>query len=129
MSETALGVFGLEVKLPEAQVRITDSWRLRPAITRRLMPVSDHTFIQLMRLGDTLWFSTPCDFSGELALDLKGMVERRGLRAIVTSFNGDYVGYVVPLQYYHLSGYEPRLMSFYGPYVSVFLTDLMRRMA
>ncbi|MBI3852290.1 MAG: neutral/alkaline non-lysosomal ceramidase N-terminal domain-containing protein [Verrucomicrobia bacterium] len=127
--DTSLGIFGLELQLPEAQVRLTDGWRLRPAITRRLMPVSDHTFIQTVRLGDTLWFSTPCDFSGELALDLKGMMERHGLHAVVTSFNGDYIGYVVPLQYYHYPGYEPRLMSFYGPYVSVYLMDWMRRMA
>ncbi len=128
-SETTLGVLGLELQLPEAQVRITDGWRLRPAITRQLMPVSDRTFLQTVRLGDTLWFSTPCDFSGELALDLKAMVERRGLHAVVTSFNGDYIGYVVPLHYYHYPGYEPRIMSFYGPYVSVYLMDWMRRMA
>jgi len=129
VSETTLGILGLELKLPEAQVRLTDGWRLRPAITRQLMPVSDHTFIQVVRLGDTLWFSTPCDFSGELALDLKALVERNGLRAVVTSFNGDYIGYVVPLHYYHYPGYEPHIMSFYGPYVSVYLMDWMRRMA
>jgi len=31
------------------------------------------------------------------------------------SFNGDYVGYVIPTKYYALDGYEPRTMSFFGP--------------
>ena len=68
-----------------------------------------------MRLGDGLWLSTPCDFSGELALDVKALARERGLAAAVTSFNGDYVGYVIPARYYTLDGYEPRTMSFFGP--------------
>jgi hypothetical protein len=45
-----------------------------------------------------------------------------------TSFNGDYIGYVIPLKYYHLNGYEPRTMSFFGPNVPDFFVDLIRTM-
>jgi hypothetical protein len=48
---------------------------------------------------------------------------------VLTSFNGDYIGYVIPGKYYHLDGYEPRLMSFYGPYVPDYLDELIRRAA
>ena len=74
------------------------------------------------------WISTPCDFSGELALGIKDYARRNGLQAVVTSFNGDYIGYVIPSRYYHLDGYEPRLMSFFGPDTPEYLSDLIRRM-
>jgi hypothetical protein len=54
------------------------------------------------------------------------MLRVRGFAGIVTSFNGDYVGYVIPSRYYHLNGYEPRIMSFYGPYVPDYLDELAR---
>jgi hypothetical protein len=76
-----------------------------------------------------VWLSTPCDFSGELALALKDTLRARGFDAVVTSFNGDYVGYVIPPRYYHLGGYEPRLMSFYGPYLPDYFTELLRDLA
>ncbi|MFD0894970.1 neutral/alkaline non-lysosomal ceramidase N-terminal domain-containing protein [Luteolibacter ambystomatis] len=128
-SETTLGAFGLDLGLPESQVRVTDTWCLRPTVTSRLIPVEQQTYLQVVRLGDGLWFSTPCDFSGELALDLKAPLELRGYHATVTSFNGDYIGYVVPQHYFDYTKYESRAMSFYGPYVSPHFMDWMRRMA
>jgi len=129
VAETTLGAFGLDLSLPESQVRVTDTWRLRPMVTSRLIPVEQQTYLQVVRLGDGLWFSTPCDFSGELALDLKAPLELRGYHTTVTSFNGDYIGYVVPQHYFDYTKYESRAMSFYGPYVSPYFMDWMRRMA
>ena len=85
------------------------------ALAQRMLPVQPVTFLQGLRLGDALWLSTPCDFSGELALDLKAAATEHRLATVVTSFNGDYVGYVIPAKYYTLDGYEPRTMSFFGP--------------
>ena len=62
---------GVEVTLPALQVRVSNGVRLRPWLARRLLPVQAVTFLQGLRLGDALWLSTPCDFSGELALTLK----------------------------------------------------------
>jgi len=126
---TTLGALGLDLALPESQVRVLDTWRLRPTVTGALIPVENHTHLQAVRLGDMLWFSTPCDFSGELAMDLKAPLELRGYHATITSFNGDYIGYVVPQHYYDYTKYESRAMSFYGPYVSPLMVDWMRRMA
>lgn len=71
----------------------------------------------------------PCDFSGELALGIKDCLRARGADAVITSFNGDYVGYVIPARYYHMSGYEPRLMSFFGPNVPDYFDEMIRAMA
>jgi hypothetical protein len=122
------GTLGLEVSLPPLNWRVTDGLRMRPWVARRLLGREGPTFLQVFRVQDVLWASTPCDFSGELALGLKDALRARGFDAAVTSFNGDYIGYVIPSRYYHLSGYEPRLMSFFGPYVPDYLDDLLRRM-
>ena len=123
------GVLGLNVIMPPLNVRLSDGVRLRPWLAGKLLPARRQSFLQAFRIADSLWISTPCDFSGELALGIKDFLRVRGTDAIVTSFNGDYVGYVIPSRYYHLSGYEPRLMSFFGPNVPDYFDEMIRSMA
>jgi neutral ceramidase len=125
----AFGLLGLDLSLPPLNVRVTDGIRLQPWLAKRLMRAQDHVLLQAFRLDDLLWLSTPCDFSGELALRIKDGFRARGGDAVVTSFNGGYVGYVIPTRYYHLDGYEPRLMSFFGPNVPDYFEEMMRALA
>ncbi|MDW8308089.1 MAG: neutral/alkaline non-lysosomal ceramidase N-terminal domain-containing protein [Verrucomicrobiales bacterium] len=122
------GIAGVEVSLPPLNWRVTDALRMRPWVARRLLGSGDRTFLQVFRVQDVLWASTPCDYSGELALAHKDALRARGFDAVITSFNGDYVGYVIPSRYYHLGGYEPQLMSFFGPYVPDYFDELLRTM-
>ena len=122
------GTLGLDISMPPLNVRLTDGVRLRPWLAEKLLHHSRRSFIQVFRLDDSIWISTPCDFSGELALGIKDFLHVRGSSATITSFNGDYVGYVIPLRYYHLAGYEPRLMSFFGPNVPDYFDELIRKM-
>jgi len=125
----SLGWLGVEVSLPPLNWRVSDGVRLRPWLAGRLLRPRPRTWLQAFRLGDMVWIATPCDFSGELALGIKDALRARGFDAAVTSFNGDYVGYVIPSRYYHMAGYEPRLMSFYGPNVPDYFEELIRTMA
>ena len=128
--QVAFATFGLAVSLPELNVRVSDGIRLRPWLAGQLVPAKTHTYRQAFRLQDAVWVSTPCDFSGELALGIKDFLRARtGRRAVITSFNGDYVGYVVLPRYYHMDGYEPRTMSFFGPAIPDYFDDLIRRRA
>jgi len=128
--QVAFGTLGLAVSLPELHVRVSDSVRLRPWLAGQLVPAKTRTYLQAFRLQDAVWVSTPCDFSGELALGIKDFLRARtGRQAVITSFNGDYIGYVVLPRYYHMDGYEPRTMSFFGPTVPDYFDDLIRRMA
>lgn len=119
------GVVGVELPLPELQSRLSDDLRLRPWLAARVLPVGATTCLQGFRFGDRVWLSTPCDFSGELALELKAAWRPRGVGVVVTSFNGDYVGYVIPAKYYHRDGYEPRTMSFFGPQLPDYFMDAL----
>ena len=124
------GLTSLSLPLPDLQARLTDGIRLRPWLARRLLPVQPSTMVQGLRIGDAVWLSAPCDFSGELALDLKASAPRLSAQTIhtvaMTSFNGDYVGYVIPSQYYGLGGYEPRTMSFFGPQLPGYFSAAFR---
>ena len=128
-NEVTLGLVGLDVTLPPFNVRLSDSARLRPWLAQKLLHSDRLTFLQVFRINDSIWISSPCDFSGELALGIKESLAVHGMNATVTSFNGDYVGYVIPSRYYHLGGYEPQLMSFFGPNVPDYFEEMMRRMA
>lgn len=127
MSPSArLAASAVEVSLPELNARVSDGIRLRPWLAGMLLPVRDSCVIQAVRIGNKAWVSTPCDFSGELVLGLKDHLRSRGADVAVTSFNGGYVGYVIPLKYYHLDGYEPRTMSFHGPNVPDYFEETIR---
>jgi hypothetical protein len=114
-SQVALGSVAVSFRLPPLRVRLDEHIQLRPWAARRVLPVSDETTLQGIRIGSWIWLSTPCDFSGELALELKAQARTRGVHCAVTSFNGDYVGYVIPTRYQSLNSYESRTMCFYGP--------------
>jgi hypothetical protein len=123
------GVLGTTLELPEIQARVTDGVRLRPWLAAKLLPVGTRTVLQGFRFDEAVWLSTPCDFSGELALELKAEARARGQDLQVTSFNGDYVGYVIPAKYYHLGGYEPQTMSFFGPHLPDLFMATLRQLA
>lgn len=124
-----LAIAGLDITMPPVNVRVSDGIRLRPWLAARLVPARSQSFLQVFRLDDSIWVSTPCDFSGELAMGIKEFVRARGASAAVTSFNGDYIGYLIPSRYYHLDGYEPRLMSFFGPNTPDYFDELIRGMS
>lgn len=123
------GLLGIDVSLPPLNVRVSDDIRLRPWLAARIVPADRLTFLQAFRLDRSVWVSTPCDYSGELALGFKDSMRARGYRGVITSFNGDYIGYVIGSRYYHLNGYEPRVMSFFGPNVPDYFDEMIRAMA
>jgi hypothetical protein len=101
---------------------------LNPVIGGKLFPPAGDVYIQAARIGDLMWATTPCDFSGEMAINYKNAMSKAGYRALVTSFNGAYVGYIIPGKYYHLDKYESRLMSWYGPNMGPYTDEMIKRM-
>lgn len=109
-TEPALAVTGGWVPLPAPAVKLGSLWRLSPYLASALLPAQ--TWVQALRLGDRILVGTPADYSGILAEELRPSCS--GCTTIVTSFNGDYVGYILPNNYYDLEEYETKL-CFFGP--------------
>jgi len=123
-----LSFLTLGMDLPEFHIRVSDGLRLNPGLGGKLFPPIGEVCFQAARIDDLIWVTTPSDFSGEMALDFKREMHMEGYRALVTSFNGAYVGYIIPGKYYHLNEYESRLMSWFGPNMGPYSHEMIHRM-
>ncbi len=123
-----MAFIALKMDLPELHIRISDGIRLIPALANKLFPPVGDVYVQTARIGNMMWATAPCDFSGETAVRYKNAMCKYGFHALVTSFNGAYTGYVIPGKYYHLDEYESRLMSWYGPYMGPYTNEMIGRM-
>lgn len=115
----------LQLDLPEFHIRVSDGLRLRPIVARKLFPDVGDVYVQAARINDLIWATAPSDFSGETAIVFKNAMYRKGLKTMVTSFNGGYTGYIIPCEYYHMDAYEPRLMNWFGPSYNPFVNHML----
>jgi hypothetical protein len=84
--------------------------------------------LQAIRIGQFIWITAPCDFSGEYALQIKNALAVKGFAANVSSFNGSYVGYIIPGRYFYFDEYEPKTMGWFGPHMGEYTMDLIRQL-
>lgn len=115
----------LEVDLPPTQFRISRSWRLSALLTSLLH--DRKTYIQALRINTMVLLAQPADYSGELNRRLLQGSSGR-LEPVITSFNGDYIGYLIPRDRYRLRYYESRSMNFFGPSCGEYFQELSVRL-
>ncbi len=83
----------IEFQKPKIQVRLAPEWCLSQWLVNSTF---DSKFpVTTLSLNKHLLMGMPCDFSGELYPLVKGECQ-----PIITSFNGDYIGYVNHPQHY-----------------------------
>ena len=124
----SLSSLNLVMDLPEFQIRISDGFRLTPFLAQRLFPPLGEVRLQTLRLGDFILTTTPADFSGELAIYHENELELRGYASVISSFNGGYIGYLLPAKYYHYQEYESMVMSWFGPNMGPYMDEMITRM-
>ena len=119
-----------EIEIPKLQIiHISKNLRLSPFIGKKLMPELGSILLQGFQLDDLIWTAVPYELSGEYAIDLKNALELKGYNSVFTSFNGQYLGYIVPSKYYYFDTYEARLMGWYGPSMGDYLMELNYKIA
>lgn len=124
---TQLNSAHVPIYLPEEQVRLSNSFRLRPWVVRWLFGNNPH-HVAGLRLGNTVLVGTPCDFSGELVAEVDSFAQAQGINLMVTSFNGDFVGYITHDRHYCMDAYETRTMNWFGPHNGRFFQDIIMEM-
>ena len=118
----------LPVELPSVRVPVTTTLRLSPLSTRWVAP--DRSHLHALRIGPAMLIGFPGDYSGQLAGRLADGLSDTGLTVIPTSFNGDYLGYVISEDdFFGAAKYETRILNFYGPWLGPYLNDLAARLA
>jgi neutral ceramidase len=125
--EISFSYLTCKIDLPEYHLRLSENLNLSTALTELLLPPTEEVFLQAARIGDLVWVTTPCDFSGEYALELKNSLHRAGYKSIISSFNGAYVGYAIPRKYFYLDKYESRTMAWFGPNLGDYMMDIIFR--
>ena len=125
---TQLSAISLKVDLPPYNMRLTTRLNLATFLTRKLMPEPENVYIQAARIGNMIWITTPSDFSGEYAVQIKNNLVAKGFESTITSFNGSYVGYIVPGRYFYMDEYESKLMGWFGPNMGDYTMDLINQL-
>ncbi|MBW7866079.1 MAG: hypothetical protein GX580_12545 [Candidatus Hydrogenedens sp.] len=123
------------VDLPPLQMRLwSEKWRLSP-LSRLITGIRTNGWMSAVRVGDAVFVNAPGDFSGEIAADWRKWAGGRGIDLWVSGFSGEYIGYISPDRYYGELrdskggiAYETGQLSWAGPHMEAFFTDLMRRM-
>lgn len=124
MQDSTLQMIRIPLELGEPQVKISEDWRIRPWVFKAAFG-EYQPYLTGLRIGRIIFLGTPCDFSGELTAPIRALGASGGFQVIVTSFNGNYVGYITADKYYDKSHYETRLMNWYGPGNGSYLTECL----
>jgi hypothetical protein len=122
ITDSSLVMTRTPLELGEPQFKVSKDWRVRPWLFRATFG-NYSPDLTALRIGDVMLLGTPCDFSGELMPPIDSVAETHGMQAMVTSFNGHYIGYITADQWYDVDHYETRLMNWYGPGNGAYLTE------
>jgi neutral ceramidase len=112
----------MPISFGASQMRITKDWRVCSwAFNGALAPLKGE--LTMLRIGDLTLIGTPCDFSGELYTEF----EVASSPLIITSFNGDYVGYITHDSHYEtIDKAEVTNLNWVGPYYGQYFTDMIK---
>jgi neutral ceramidase len=127
VQDSTLLMYRVPLQLGTAQVKISRNWRVRQWLFHRAFGEYP-SYLSALRIGNVIMLSTPCDFSGEFNPAIDSVAAAAGNHVMVTSFNGSYIGYVTPRQYYDVDHYETQLMNWYGPGTGEYLVACLGRM-
>ncbi|GAB3999230.1 hypothetical protein GCM10028807_48880 [Spirosoma daeguense] len=122
--DSALAMFTLPLGLREPHPRVIGNWRVRPWLFYAIY--GDYpSELKALRIGNNVLLGTPCDYSGEFVADFAPLAKQKNVNLFITSFDGGYIGYVTPDDYYHRQTYETRDMNWFGPYNGAYFEEMM----
>lgn len=126
---TTLKFAQIPINLRSPHFRISNNIRVRPWLFK--LALGEHpSFISILQLGNTVLLGLPVELSGEYYAELETYYKAKGLSLMVTTFNGNYLGYVNPKKYYDkIRKAETRDMNWYGPENGEYFVALIKEIA
>ncbi|HLP51575.1 MAG TPA: neutral/alkaline non-lysosomal ceramidase N-terminal domain-containing protein [Chitinophagales bacterium] len=126
-SATPITFHHLSLYLREPNLRVSDNIVVRPWLFKKLFG-NEPMHINTLKIGNIFFAGMPCDFSGELINEIDSAARENNLHAVVTSFNGGYVGYITDSRRYNLNTYETRVMGWFGDRNGEYMSEVVMRM-
>lgn len=119
-----------EILFGKAQPRISKNWKIRDWVARLLTRElrGEATYVEI---GNTIFVGLPCDFSGEIFQreKLGEFANAHGKNIIITSFNGEYIGYITWDEYYETAtAEEVNATNWVGPGYGKYFTEILRHL-
>lgn len=124
--EIELGSKHVKLPLRKPHARVSNSIRVRPWVFYNVYG-NYPTDMSYLKIGNTAFVSTPCDFSGELMPELDAFYQEKDMNLFVNSFNGAYIGYITKDEWYMLDEYETKTMNWFGPHNGAYLSEVIER--
>ena len=114
VEDQGIGFHRVPLLLGKQQIKVLPNWRVRQWLSLWLM--GEHVpSLTVLHLGNLVMLGAPCDYSGLLTGPLYQEAREKNKFAFVTSFNGGYIGYITPDEYFDVERYETQTMNWYGP--------------
>ncbi len=119
----------IHVDYGASQLHILQKYKVRDWVFRSLFSKlkGDITY---MKIGNILFLGMPCDFSGEIFVrdSLGEIAESHDEKLFITSFNGDYVGYITYDDHYgHSEQEEVMAMNWVGPHYGAYFSKIVKK--
>lgn len=116
----------LPLALRKAHYKLGKNVRLRPWVFNSLFGETNAHF-DIVQLGNTIMVSSSGEISGVFMEEWEKYAQEHGLHLIITCFNGGYIGYITPDQYFDEKLYEVREMNWFGPYNGAYFDEIIRK--
>jgi neutral ceramidase len=119
----------LPINYGPSQLHILQKYKVRDWVFQLLFRKLNGD-IRYLKIGNIILLGTPCDFSGEILVrnGLDKIAESQGQKLFITSFNGDYVGYITYDDYYGRSEQEEVMaMNWVGPHFGSYYSQIIKK--
>lgn len=116
----------IPIELPLPTLRITENYRIKNWLFEFIFGKSK-PFLDILCIDNNLIITLPCELSGEFYKELDNYAKRYNLNLILMSFNGEYLGYVVPKAHFlNINHMETREMNWLGVNADKIFTDYLK---
>lgn len=111
-----------------SQLHFEKGWKARDWAFRSLIGGLQGE-LSYLSLGNIIFIGTPCDFSGELWVEAEWQKWCRDhhKHIIITSFNGNYTGYITADHHYGKKEEEVLALNWVGPYFGAYFKEMISR--
>jgi hypothetical protein len=116
----------LDISLRDPHLRISDNLRIRPRLINYLLGETD-PHLDITQIGNLLMIGSSGELSGVFYEEWEKMARENNLHLMVTTFNGGYVGYIIPDELYDEHFHEVREMNWFGPGNGSYFDSLIKR--
>jgi neutral ceramidase len=126
---SAIATSIIHIDYGPSQLRVLQNYKVRDWVFKMLFRKLNGD-IRYLQIGNIILLGTPCDFSGEILVRdrLEEIAGQQGEKLLITSFNGDYVGYITYDDHYrHSEQEEVMAMNWVGPHYGSYYSGIVKK--